>query len=87
VACSRDKYLGYAAPGRIQAYRGPELSGVVGSADAAAVWMGDGPHDLAGFQIDGRYDVDGSGAPDLVVSAPFDASGVGVVYLLSDPTW
>jgi hypothetical protein len=87
VSCSRDKYLGLAAPGRIQAYHGSELSGVLGVADAARVWVGDGYHDLTGAQIEGRYDVDGDGGPDLVVTAPYDATGDGVVYVLTDPTW
>jgi hypothetical protein len=86
LSCPRDAFFGSPAPGRIQAYRGSDLSGVLGVADAAAVWVSDSAYDFAGEGLDGRYDVDGSGRPDLVVTVPYDETGQGVVFLLHDPT-
>jgi hypothetical protein len=64
--------------------------GTLGVAEAAAVYVGDGPYDLAGYKFQTRDDADGDGYGDLVIAAPGDTSvdGVtmnGTVYLVPGP--
>lgn len=90
VSCSRDPTGAEArAPGRVMVYRGADVTGTLHLADAAAVYVGDGPYDLAGYRVHAHDDVDGDGYDDLVVSVPDDSSvdGLvnGTVYLVSGP--
>lgn len=89
VSCPRSPFGSLIrAPGRVQIYRGSDASGTLGVAEAAAVFVGEGPYDLAGYQFQTRDDVDGDGYGDLVIAAPADTSDDelnGTVYLVSGP--
>ncbi|MEQ1571285.1 MAG: FG-GAP-like repeat-containing protein, partial [Myxococcota bacterium] len=74
-------------PGRVNVFLGP-LTGTLTRADAARVWVGE-LGDYAGPSV-AVGDIDGSGALDLVIGAPFrdgpDGEGeVGAVYVVRDP--
>jgi hypothetical protein len=90
VACPRDPYGSTVrAPGRVHVYRGADAVGTLGVEDAAVVYVGEGPYDLAGYKLHARDDVDGDGLADLIVSVPYDTSldgyTHGTIYLVNGP--
>ncbi len=48
--------------------------------------VGPGFNSLFGFAMDGGGDVNGDGAPDFAISAPFDAGMMGVVFVYTGDT-
>lgn len=87
VGCGADPFVIY-LPGRIQLYRGLDAQGTLGLADAATFYVGPHPGDLAGTQMESKYDLTGDGVPDLAVGVPRDetfAPWGGVVYVLPGP--
>jgi hypothetical protein len=75
-------------PGKVMVFRGPLGPGVLTTADADIVWVGEQMGDHAGAAL-ATGDFDGDGAPDLAIGAPFaDRDGLsdaGTVHLLLDP--
>jgi hypothetical protein len=75
-------------PGKVTVFPGPLVPGVLTTADAAVVWVGEATGDHAGASL-AVGDFDGSGRADIAVGAPFaDRDGLtdaGAVYVLIDP--
>jgi hypothetical protein len=75
-------------PGKVTVFRGPLAPGVLTTADAALVWVGEQRGDTAGAAL-ATGDFDGSGRGDIAIGAPFaDRDGLtdaGAVYVLIDP--
>jgi hypothetical protein len=75
-------------PGKVTVFPGPLAPGVLTTADAAVVWVGEASGDHAGASL-AVGDFDGSGRTDIAVGAPFaDRDGLvdaGAVYVLIDP--
>jgi hypothetical protein len=72
-------------PGKAMLFLGP-VSGVLERADADRVFVGSQAGSYFGFEI-AAADVDGSGAPDLVVGAPYQDDGDydnGAVHFIYD---
>ena len=75
-------------PGKVLVFRGPLPQGVLTTADADALWVGEQWGDHAGAAL-GVGDFDGSGRGDIAIGAPFadrdDLIDAGAVYVLIDP--
>jgi hypothetical protein len=83
VSAYQDPYFGPSRPGRVAIWLGPVSRGTHDEEDAALVFRGSSRYDGFGRSLDAG-DVDGDGAADLVVGAPWDSrelEGAGRVYL------
>jgi hypothetical protein len=64
------------------------LGGTIDVIDADAHLIGESPGDEAGLSIASAGDIDGDGAPDLIVGAPFEstvATKAGAAYVIYGP--
>lgn len=83
IGAPGNRYVGD-RPGRVHLFLGP-FAGPVPAAASAGVLVGEHVADWAGGSISGGCDLDGGGAPDLVVGAPFRSDGGvynGAVYIV-----
>jgi hypothetical protein len=75
-------------PGKVMIFPGPLAPGVLTTADASLVWVGEQMGDHAGTAV-AAGDFDGSGRLDVAIGAPLaDRDGyadAGAVYVLIDP--
>ena len=78
---ARDNDAGGTSAGAAYLLYGP-LSGQVGLASADARLLGEGSLARAGAAVAGAGDVDGDGAPDLLVGAPGQGDAAGAAYLV-----
>ncbi len=79
VVGSREERTSPQGPGRVEVFG-------VGSAAAIVTFAGGNAGDLRCF-TDDAADVDGDGVPDLLIGAPGQNGGLGVVELVSGANW